>query len=376
MTTVTPSLCSKYCSLTIDHTKVSEAGSYAVLFDGSGDSSSFGTRLPDDLCANCQSDGGDICFTSDSAGTSQISCEIVAISTSAKTAEIWVPVTLSVSSDITIYVWYKSKAGTLTQPSASGSLGSQAVWTAVGSYLSAWHGGTSASLGLSDSTGNNNLTNSGVTAGTGKIGGAFNFGGSAKVYAAQSNLTGMAAVTVSHWVNITSVNTGFRPFVTLPATAGWSPPYAVLQTRLNSGATTQVNCWVNDYSSYNFTTSTSLGTANWNYVTFTYDGSLQSIFINTTSGATKAATGSITGSTQPVQFGNDPSNSGPLNGLLDEVRIRSVADSKNRIDTDYNIQSSTSLVTVGTPVGTTKFRTKLQTGGNLSLAGIASGGQL
>jgi hypothetical protein len=75
--------------------------------------------------------GGDIRFSTDSAGTTQIACEIVSYVTNAsepsREAEIWVLVpSITVSTDESIWMWY-SKAGE-TQPATGAAFGRDAVW--------------------------------------------------------------------------------------------------------------------------------------------------------------------------------------------------------------------------------------------------------
>ena len=127
---------------------MAETGTYAVPLNGSG--GNLGTRLPDELFSLCQSDGGDICFTSDSAGTTQLPVELVSIDTSAKTAEIWVAVPLTAATDATIYVWYGNGGTTLAQPAPIDTYGSQAVWSTVGSITSVWHLGETGSGAAGD----------------------------------------------------------------------------------------------------------------------------------------------------------------------------------------------------------------------------------
>ena len=130
-----------------------------MFFSGSGDSTTFGTRLPDDLFAKCQSDGGDIVFTSDSAGTQRLPMELVSIDTTNKKAVIWVAIPLTAGTDATVYVRYQSNAGTLTQPAATDTYGSKAVWNGANGV-----GGSGNLLKLvshdlvTDSTGNYTLS--------------------------------------------------------------------------------------------------------------------------------------------------------------------------------------------------------------------------
>ena len=106
------------------------------------------------------------------AGASQLPAEIVWIATSTKKCEIWVTATLSVSADVTVYVWYKARRHAdaacgdrelrpeipcWSARSAAGVLGTAAApppWQSPTGRLST-------------------STNNGATAGTGKIGGEF-----------------------------------------------------------------------------------------------------------------------------------------------------------------------------------------------------------
>ena len=204
MTVVSPALCIRQCPLTINYAQVLENNTYAVLFSGSGDA--FGTRLPNEIftLSGMQGNGGDICFTSDVLGTNQLNCEIAYINNTGNHAEIWVsvPLVTTNSSSNTIYVWYGSKSGTLTQPAVGSSFGQYAVWTAVtptSSVVAALHfNQTGTPTSWLDSTSNaNHAVNTGsATATTGQIYNAASFNGSTQyskiAYAANlsvSNLT-------------------------------------------------------------------------------------------------------------------------------------------------------------------------------------------
>ena len=363
MSTVTPSLCSKRCPLVIDNTQVKEAAptTYAMLFDGSGDSASFGTRLPDDLFANCQSDGGDICFTSDSAGATQLAVELVAISTGSKTCEIWVPVTFSATTGTTtIYVWYKSKSGTLTQPTASGSFGSQAVWTAVGSLQGVWHLGNGSVISTTDSTSNGKtltLRNTPAAA-AGKIGGGMTCAPDATndKYADCANIT-LGTTTLQAWGSLTSNPVFFNILLAeLDVSSNGVPG---LLFALNNTTAPQDQRFSGGSSAFNATSDTTAVSTASGFVlwTGTYnlgsDGKLR-LYRNGTLVGTPTTTGSPATASKRFGIGNNGSdaNRNPPQawpGVIDEVRVSSVARSANYIATDYAIQSSTSLVTVGTP---------------------------
>ena len=156
MTVVASDLCQRKCSLTIAGSAVAESATYAVLLSGSGDATKFGTRLPDELFTLAQADGGDICFTSDATGLNLLPVEIVSLLTAAS-RRIWVAVPLTAGTSKTIYVWYQSTGGTLAQPAASATYGSQAVWNGangVGNMVAVYHFGTPSAWSGADSTSN------------------------------------------------------------------------------------------------------------------------------------------------------------------------------------------------------------------------------
>lgn len=79
-----------------------------------------------------QNGGGDLRFSSDAAGATQLPCEVVSFVTDNNpangTAQIHVKVpSVSASVDTTIYVWWNT-AGTDSQPAASDTYGSENVW--------------------------------------------------------------------------------------------------------------------------------------------------------------------------------------------------------------------------------------------------------
>ena len=102
--------------------------------------------------------GGDLRFSTDSAGSTRISCQIVSFVTDNNPAngisEVWVKApSVSSSSNTTIYVWY-NKSGE-SQPAADASYGSESVWDS--NYKGVWHCDESAATttdNYKDSTSN------------------------------------------------------------------------------------------------------------------------------------------------------------------------------------------------------------------------------
>lgn len=101
--------------------------------------------------------GGDIRFSSDSAGTTQLPCQVVEYVTDATAANrvchVWVKVpSISYTADTTIYMWY-SKAGE-TQPAVTDTYGRNAVWSAFHMVHHLNETANTTAGGYIDSTGN------------------------------------------------------------------------------------------------------------------------------------------------------------------------------------------------------------------------------
>jgi hypothetical protein len=361
MTVVTPSLCVRVCSLTIDHTQVKENATYAVLFGGSGDSASFGIRLPNELFTLCQSNGGDICFATNSDGTGRLNVELVSIDTANKKAEIWVSILLSTSADKTIYVFYQSTSGTLSQPAASASYGSQAVWTAVGNLLSVHHLEESSNPYVdSTSNGHNSTAGTYPTRTIGKIGHGQTFNSTVPNYITLGNYANnLSEMTVSLWAAY-AYNTNFINCLISKqlnnSSAGWeigqttnwaTEGQLICEIRQDTTYVTQfhsVNTWSD--GNYHLIQWVFTGTALANQTLYV-DGIAQSLTISIPPDS-DGGSGLNFSNSEPVILGSQ-GEAYFTDGGLDEIRIANIARSGNYLSTEYVIQHSTNLVTVGTP---------------------------
>lgn len=152
---------SKYQEVTIDASHVDADLTDFVVYINLADLSKAGA----DIFDTCRSDGGDIRVTK-SDGTTELAREVVAIDTTAKTGELHVKYTgtLSSSTDTVIRIYYN---GTDTEPAASATYGSEAVWS---DYEHVYHmeAGGEDSAGNGDATANGNVP----TNVAGKVGGA------------------------------------------------------------------------------------------------------------------------------------------------------------------------------------------------------------
>lgn len=125
------------CQLTVDRTKVgADVSDFPVLLTQE--------NLPPDICdadgaRPALEGGGDIRFSSDSAGVTQLPCEVVSFirnnTPASATCQIWVKVpSLTVAVNATFWIHW-GKAGD-TQPVVTDTYGRNAVWTG---YVGVWH---------------------------------------------------------------------------------------------------------------------------------------------------------------------------------------------------------------------------------------------
>ena len=108
---------------------------------------------------NVQTDGGDLRVSTDSAGTTQVPLEVVAINDTAETGEIHFKDSTDSASNKTFYLWWSDSTGTVSQPGVATTYGRNAVWSV---HETVYHLQESSGTVI-DSAGNNNGTNSGAT---------------------------------------------------------------------------------------------------------------------------------------------------------------------------------------------------------------------
>lgn len=334
--------------ITIDNTKVS----------GSSDLTNFPVLLTEDnfladAFTNSDNGGGDIRFSSDEAGSTQLSCEIVSWDTSGSTAQVWVKIpTLSYNSDTVFYVWYNNTGQ--SQPARDAAFGSDAVWT---DYEGVYH----MEGNFNDSSPNAyNLTNSGATStSSGKIGGAYDFEDadpdSASIADASSpnqELTGNQ--TYQAWIKPESLNTASETRTIVSRSAASTKHLSVVE----SGGNTVARIFIPGLSDTLKDSSTALSAGTWYFINGIYDGSNITIGVNTTF-ASDASTGTATDVNGSTYIGAQSSNQ-EFDGLIDEVRIAGVGRSNDWLTTEYNNQNSPS--TFATASAATILKDIIQSG--------------
>ena len=282
--------------------------------------------------------GYDIVFTSDAAGQNKLDHEIDSYDAVTGAAAFWVRIPLlSHTTDTTIYMWYGNSAVQLSQENKPG------VWQ--NGYAGVWHFGSSQGLSASDSTANeNNAVNYGVTPSAGEIGGAGSVSSSYFQVPPSSSFEPATAVTLEAWVNPTSVRYGYPTIIALSSSSSspcglyWACSYA-----MSFGDQSQMvpMFLVNESGGSNSVTGSAIPLGQWTHLVGTYDGANEILYANGLPTASQAMTGNINYVTGNDLFiGSSGVYTWP--GLLDEVRISTVARSADWIATEYGNQSNSS----------------------------------
>lgn len=115
-------------AITIEADQVSGTGSltdFPVFLDGTvlDDTGIFNTTY------GAQPDAGDIRFSSDAAGATQLPCDIAYFDKTNSLAGIYVKATIDGTTDTTIYVWWKSPNAGELRADRDGTYGGEAVWS-------------------------------------------------------------------------------------------------------------------------------------------------------------------------------------------------------------------------------------------------------
>ncbi len=263
----------------------------------------------------------------------------------ASTGEVvmWVKVS-SLSSSTTPFVLGYGDASLTTDGSST------TTWS--NSFLGVYHLKDGTTLSVNSSTGSNNGTNNGATAAAGTIDGGAGFVSASSQYIDLG--TGMAPtlITMSAWVKATSFPNAYNSVITRFASGGTS--YSAMLVKSTGKLAFFCDATSGDVS-YDGTGSHTLSTATWTYLVLTYEQSSNiglKGYVNAAQDGTTANSNFLTTTSATTDIGKDPINAGRFwNGVLDEVRVASVARSANWITTEYNNQNAPgTFETLGTEV--------------------------
>ena len=353
--------------ITIDNTKVSGAANLTDFPVYLSTSEFLSTTFD-----NTDNGGGDLRFSSDAAGTTQLSCEIAEWVTGTDAAEVYVKVPLvDYNDDTVIYVWGDNT--TETQPAANAAFGSEDVWS--NGYVGVWH---LESDGI-DSSGNSNTMELGNAPDyvTGKIGDGAEFtsGNGDYMTIADASATGLEITgsrTVSFWFKADAKTNFSTAFAHDSGSAGW----IIYQNGWNyqfliRGLTT--NTYINSAVSDGADGTVVAGA--WQHVVGVYDSTNTKlkIFMNNFK---REVTASGSSSNSAADFSIGARDKGATvdlyaDGIIDEVRVVNVARSDDWLTTVYNNQNSPSTFATGAVVSLIKELSGVAQASIKKVAGVA-----
>ncbi len=294
-----------------------------------------------------QSDGGDIRFSSDSLGASQLACEVVGWTQNANpllaTAEIWVPRDILTASDVTIYVWYAGGGG-LSQPAAGASYGSQAVWDS--NYSAVYHLIEATNAQALDSTSNAYHSTANVaTQAAGKIGNGQSFAAASTNYLQFGTPQPFTTFTISAWIKATAAN-----YCSIWDWREWSGSGGApgVGTVLYSDSTGKLIFFNTNGAGESITSTANVTDTTWHYAVATLASGTGKSYVD----ANAAVSGSFAADRASGNYGRISRTFNNLysNQTIDEVRISIIARSATWISTEYANQNAPSaFVVAGTP---------------------------
>jgi hypothetical protein len=263
----------KKIALTIDRTKVGSGGvsNFSVLltrasFGTNGNAMFYGA-------AAAQADGGDIRFSSDSAGATQLACDVIAFGLDSSsgaadsTCQIRVKVpTVASASDTTIYCWFNAGGGQ-TQPTASDTYGQHNTYNGVALFYPLEGNATDRSANANNGT----LMNS-PTATAGKVGQALTFNASSQYIVSGSNgPSGTGAISYGAWIIIGSdVSASNHHVFNIGTAVSTNMSHMIVQTnKIKYGAWGFDNVSTNTYAD-----------GNWHHVMVVYTGALYRLYVD------------------------------------------------------------------------------------------------
>jgi uncharacterized repeat protein (TIGR01451 family) len=191
---------------------------------------------------------------------------------------------------------------------------------------------------VADSSGNNRtgtIANATWTS-TGKYGKALSFNGtSAKIRIPDDpGLHLSTAMTLEAWVNPSTVTSAWRDVI-----YKGDDSYFIMGTTSQSGRPSVGGTFAG--TGFNNFGPSTLPVNTWSHLAATYDGTTLRLFVNGSQVATAPRTGAMTTSTNPLEIGGDSLYGQFFKGLIDEVRVYSVALTPTQIQTDMATGIST-----------------------------------
>ena len=199
--------------------------------------------------------------------------------------------------------------------------------------VGAWAFGEGAGTTTVDGSGNGNTGT--ITAASwstqGRAGNALSFNGNNSVVrvpsSASLNLT--TAMTLSAWIRPAASQSGWRTILQRQVDAYFLTASSDAPGRSAGGGTLGGGV-------HYLMAPTANPVNTWTYVALTYDGGTLRLYVNGTLAGSRAATGAIQTTTNPLWLGGNQPYGEYFNGLIDEVRVYNRALSQADIQTDMN----------------------------------------
>jgi alpha-galactosidase len=290
-----------------------------------------------------KSDGSDVVFCTAQSAGSILPYELVAGTYSGTTGagEWWVRVpTISHSSAQTIYALVGNAGGTDHSAVAT-------VWAA---YTGVWHFGTSSTLSLTDSTGNNTLTNVSnlATAAAGPHDGAAHFVNASAAYMTASSTLAVNPITWEAWVNPSSY-IQYQAIIGNRSTSG----YLMFN---DNGTAGELDCQVGNNGTYQTLTGGSgsggavLPLSTWTLASCSFDGTNLKDYINGVLDTHPNVNGSAVIGTSPAPsdfaiaaLSSTSSSPYTFNGSIAEVRVSGLRTADWLLDEYNNVHAPTTF---------------------------------
>lgn len=301
---------------------------------GSGDLTDFPVLISlsadSNLSSSAQADGDDILFTN--ASGTKLNHEIESYSSGTLVAWVKVP-TLGGTTDTDIYMYY-GNAGAASQQNPTG------VWDS--NYKGVWHLPESSGTRLDSTSNNNDLSDTGSVPGaTGKINGANDFESSSTQYlniadASQTGLDPTGNLTIEGWINAETASVT-QVIAAKDGSAG-NQGY-VLRYSSSNRLTFIVSNDGTASTTLNGTTTT-LTSGTWYYAVGVYDGTDIKLYLNGAADGSTGYTSGIFNNSNSFNIASRVTSSNRFDGIIDEVRMSSVARSPEWIQTSFNNQDS------------------------------------
>ena len=301
--------------------------------------------------------GGDIRFSSDSAGATQLACEVVSFVTDNDpangTAEIYVKIpSVSSSSNTTIYIWY-NKAGE-SQPAASDTYGSQNAWDdnyKIVAHLSESGDGTTSEYKDSTSNALDGTGGNGVSGACPDLASGvqdFITANSDTITFESPGITGANARTFSCFVKFDILGYGL-------ICDGAATAHPADDGKLATLFSTSDEIGFHGFYADATTASADIVVDTWYWINGKYTGTDIKININGVEEATNTATWNTSARTY-LDVGKHTTNysaRGSFDGKMGELRISNIARSDDWLKSEYSNQNSPSgFVVEGTPEST------------------------